>query len=94
MDAHSLAVEMAPTLLCRRDERKFNFQRRQLPLWHTSRIFGPISSPRASDRNSNGTWTGERSFDDLHDPSGNWKVGCWSIMITSFIVFYFCVYGW
>ncbi|XP_057863114.1 uncharacterized Rho GTPase-activating protein At5g61530 [Cryptomeria japonica] len=69
MDAHSLAVEMAPTLLCRRDERKYNFQRRQLPLWHSSRIFGPRSSPRASDRSSDGTWTGERGFDDLHDHS-------------------------
>lgn len=62
MDAHSLAVELAPTIFWQRSERKSNTSGQQLPLWHAGRLFRLKSSSQDSERSLSRTWTGRHGF--------------------------------
>jgi len=62
MDAHGLAVELAPTIFWQRNERKSNISGQQLPLWHAGTLFRLRSPSQDSEGSLSRTWTGRHGF--------------------------------
>eukprot|EP01018_Ginkgo_biloba_P021737 Gb_01164 [translate_table: standard] len=56
MDAHNLAIELAPAMLWQRERTKFNTG--QKPVWYMGRSLGSKSSSQLSERSSAGTLRG------------------------------------